>query len=405
MFPPLLSPRERLVWTVGFAAISALIVATGFTSTDADSLRYATISEVLATLPVARWVAPEWWGLSPDNPLTGYFLEHPAGLFWPPAALAWLGVPAAQAPYIFGVAAGLVALLLSAKLVGRLASREAGRASLVLLQIMPVAFVFRVRDNHEYPMLICLLAALIGLHGVSRSWKWGLWVIAGFTAGLLIKGVFVGFVLMGAALWIAVNPTRGSRARQVAVCVAALLVMALAAVGYDAWYARITGGPFWSAYWERQIGPMDVASPLGDFRAFAQHAGFYVGLLLFHPAPWSLALVWAAFRSRRRHSALGVRHWGAECRVPSARGLIFVLAFTAASVLLLSLASRFAERYAFSTTYLVAAAGSAVAYAWWPGLRGTLARLDARIPAFPAVVWMLLVGLRLLLGSWLPRIG
>jgi 4-amino-4-deoxy-L-arabinose transferase-like glycosyltransferase len=393
MLPPLLSPRERLVWTVGFVAISALIVATGFTSTDADSLRYATISEVLATLPAARWVAPEWWGLSPDNPLTGYFLEHPAGLFWAPAALAWLGVPAGQAPYIFGVAAGLVALLLSAKLVGRLASREAGRGSLVLLQVMPVAFVFRVRDNHEYPMLICLLAALIGLHGVSRSWMWGLWVIAGFTAGLLIKGVFVGFVLMGAALWIAVNPTSGSRARQVAVCVAALLVMALAAVGYDAWYARITGGPFWSAYWERQLGPMDVASPLGDFWAFAQHAGFYLGLLLFHPAPWSLALVWAALRGGRLPGAHEPR-----------RGLVYVLLFTAASVLLLSLASRFAERYAFSTTYLMAAAGSAVAYAWWPGLRDGLARAEARIPAFPALVWMLLVGLRLLLGPWLPRI-
>ena len=45
---------------------------------------------------------------------------------------------------------------------------------------MPLAFIFRIRDNHEYPMLVCLLAALAGLDGVSRSWAWIVLVIAAF---------------------------------------------------------------------------------------------------------------------------------------------------------------------------------------------------------------------------------
>jgi hypothetical protein len=263
----------------------------------------------------------------------------------------------------------------------------------VLLQIMPVAFVFRVRDNHEYPMLICLLVTLIGLHGVARSWTRGLWVILGFTAGLLVKGVFVAFVLMGAALWIAVNPTGGSRTRQIAACAAGMVVMVAAAVAYDAWYVRVTGGPFWAAYWARQLGPIDVATPLGDAWTFTQHVAFYIGRLLFHPAPWSLALLWAAWRGGRLPQSPEPR-----------RALVYVLLFTAASVLLLSPVSRLAERYAFSTTYLVAAAGTAVAWEWWAGVRRAVTQLDARIPALPVVVWVVLVGTRLVLGPWLPRI-
>ena len=247
MLAGVLSAHERLAWLAAFLLISALLAATKFTSVDADSVRYATISAKLSTLPVARWVAPEWWGITtPDGP-SGYFQEHPSGLFLIPAALGRLGVPAEQAPYIFGSAAGLVALILTASLIARLTSRDAGRASLILLQLMPVAFVFRIRDNHEYPMLVCLLMTLIGLDGVSRSWRWLLLVVLGFVCGLMIKGVFVVMVVIGAGWWILLNPTGGSRGRQMVACLTAAALTVLAALAYDAWYLRETGVAFWSA--------------------------------------------------------------------------------------------------------------------------------------------------------------
>jgi 4-amino-4-deoxy-L-arabinose transferase-like glycosyltransferase len=394
---PLLSPRERMAWLAGFLLIAALLVATRFQSDDADSVRYATISSVLSTQPVMRWIAPEWWGLSPDNPLTGYFQEHPAGLFFIPAFLGKIGIPRDQAPYIFGVGVGLVALLLTAQLIGRLSSREHGRAALVLLQIMPVAFVFRVRDNHEYPMLVCLLVTLFALDRLTRSWYWSGMVALGFTAAMLIKGVFVAPVMMGAALWIVVNPTRGSRTKQIIACAIAIAAMAITWRVYDFWYDRATGAPFWSAYWQRQMAPLEVASPFSQAWTFVQHIFFYVGRLLFHPAPWSLALVWAAFRRRIAPlvAPLGERERDA---------LRFVVLYTLLSVVLLSLASRFAERYIFSATYLVAAIGVVAACRYWPVVMRTLSRIEAAVPAFPVVVWVILVGSRLLLGDWLPRI-
>jgi hypothetical protein len=116
---------------------------------------------------------------------------------------------------------------------------------------------------------------------------------------------------------------------------------------------------------------------------------------MFHPAPWSLALVWGAWRRQRMPA--GDRREG--------RAFRFAIAFTATSVLLLSVASRFAERYTFSATYIIAAVGVVVAYRTWPALRIWLNRADATVPAFPAVVWFALLALRLAVGPWLPRIG
>jgi hypothetical protein len=140
---------------------------------------------------------------------------------------------------------------------------------------------------------------------------------------------------------------------------------------------------------------MRVASPLTEARVFGTHVGFYIVRLLFHPAPWSLALVWAAWRTPRVPAGT----------LRERRALQFAIAFTATSVLLLSAASRFAERYTFSATYIVAAAGVVAAYRTWPALRDWLNRADAGVPAFPAVVWFALLALRLAFGPWLPRIG
>jgi hypothetical protein len=260
---------------------------------------------------------------------------------------------------------------------------------------MPVAFVFRIRDNHEYPMLVCLLLSLIGLDGVSRSWRWLSLVILAFVGGLLIKGVFVVLILIGAAWWIVVNPLGSSRTRPLVAVGVALACMAAAGLAYDAWYVKETGSTFWSVYWKRQLAPMRVASPLTEARAFGTHIGFYILRLLYHPAPWSLALVAAVWRKQRLPA--GARR--------ERRGLQFAIAFTATSVLLLSVASRFAERYAFSATFIVAAVGVVVAYRTWPHLRTWLTRADAAVPAFPVIVWFALLALRLAFGPWLPRIG
>jgi 4-amino-4-deoxy-L-arabinose transferase-like glycosyltransferase len=400
---PLLSGRERAIWFSCFLAVSLALLLMKFSSTDGDSSLYATMASTLSATPVSRWLSPEWWGLWPEAGLTGLFLEHPAGVFLVPAALQRLGMPAEQGAYIVGVAAGLVSTLLLGMLTARVTSRAEGRAALVLLQVMPVAFIFRIRANHEYLMLVCLLAGLLGLDIVKRSW-WGLALVAfALAGGLIVKGFFVSLIALAMGLWTLLDPTRsaGSRVRQWIACAVAVAAMGATALAYDAIYLRATGVTFWAPYWARQIGPVTFASPLDNARTIVSHLGFYALRLLWHPAPWSLALLvagWAGWAGRRGTASTGL---GTQERM----SLWFVLAFTVLAVLLLSTPNRFAERYAFSATFLVGTAGVVAAWRVWPGVRRAIEALDSRIPALPAITWAVLIGLRLVLGRWLPHVG
>lgn len=399
MKSPILSRVDAIVWTASFVGVALLLIVTRFASDDPDSALYAALSARLAEGPVSRWIAPEWWG---HWDATGLFREHPAGVFLLPTALGWLGIPGAQAAYVVGVAAGLGSLLLLGVLVERVTSRTDARAALVLLQLMPVAFIFRIRANHEYPMLFCLLVTLVGLDNVRRSWRWLAVVALGLTFAVLVKGVFVVFILVAAGLWIVLNPTRaeGSVMRPLTACAVSLGVIAATAFAYDALYVRITGESFWAGYWARQLGPLTIATPLDGASTLLEHAVFYLSRLLWHPAPWSLALVIAAWRQRGR-----IRQWWTVTPERARRALVFALGFAAIAVALLSSSSRFAERYAFSATYTIAAAGAVVAFADWRWLRAAYMRLDAIVPALPALVWLALMLLRLGLGPYLPRIS
>ncbi len=403
----LLSPRESVFWAAAFVLVAALIVATHFSSTDPDSQLYASISGRLSEEPVSHWIAPEWWDFWPETHMTGLFREHPAGVFLVPVALSRLGIPGEQAAYIAGVGAGLASLLLIGVLIGRLASVADGRASLILLQLMPVAFLFRVRANHEYPMLVALLVTLVSVEGARRSWWWIAGIAFGLTLGLLVKGVFVVLVVLAAGLWILLNPTRlrGTVWRVIVACVAGAAITAGVAVLYDIAYVRATGETFWTAYWQRQLGPVTIATPLDNASTLAGHLGFYLTRLLWFPAPWSLALVagaWHVLRDRRGEKQPS--SW-ARLSPTSKRGLIFALGFAALAILLLSPSSRFAERYTFSAAYMIGAAGVVVALRTWPGLSRAVMAIDARVPALPAVVWLVLMLLRIVVGPWLPRIA
>ncbi len=175
-------------------------------------------------------------------------------------------------------------------------------------------------------------------------------------------------------------------------------MLAVAAL-YDWQYQRITGEVFWARYWERQLGPLTIATPVEGGSTLLQHAGFYVTRLLWHPAPWSLAVLGALFRHRR-----SARQAWRTLPVTARRGAIFALGFAAASIGVLAPASRFAERYVFSATYAVGALGAVIAYERWPRLRDALRRGDAAVPALPAMVWTALMIVRLVLGPILPRI-
>jgi 4-amino-4-deoxy-L-arabinose transferase-like glycosyltransferase len=385
--------QDRFVYLGGFLLAAVLIYATRFTSHDGDSALYAALAGHAADAPVGQWVAPRWWALWPGSTVDELFVEHPAGLFWLPAALGKLGLPAGPSSYVVGLGASLGVLLGLAALADRIAGRLAARATLLLVPWLPVAFIFRVRANHEYPMLGCLVLTLVALDRVRAAWPWLLAVSAALVAALLIKGVFALLVVGGGGLWLLTNPAADDRGRLrswIAYAVG-LGAMAVAARGYDVWYQAVTGHPFWHAYWQRQVGPMTFASPVEQAGVVVRHLRFYAEHVAWHSAPWGLALAVVGLRRIWRTPEAPLT--GAE-----RRGLVFLVAFVAASFIGLSVPSRVAERYTFSATFLLGTAGLLAALRTWPRLADWIGRADRAVPALPALLWTALVVGRLALG-------
>ena len=393
---PLIGRREPVLWAGALLVAWALLAVTGFTSRDPDSAFYAVMSARLANGPLAGVIAPEWGGLWNG---TGLWQEHPVGIYLLPIALAKLGYPADQAAYAVGIAMGLACLLLLARLA-RAAEPSAGRSALVLLQLVPAAFVFRVRANQEYPMLACLLVTLLALDGMRRSWKWTPAVAAALIAALLVKGVFVVLVLLAAGLWTLLNPRRepGSIGRPLGALVASLAAMAVTALIYDQLYLRAAGTVFWAGYWRRQLGPVADAAPGAGALPLVYHAFFYLAHLGWLSAPWGAALIVAALGWTTR--------WRDAWRAQPAtlRGAaLFALAFAGIAIVMLSPSGRFAERYLFSPFFVSAAVGLAVACHTWPAIPVTVAQIERRVPYLPIALWLLLIVGRLGLGPLLPR--
>ena len=399
----LIPRRDAVVWTGCFLIVAFLLVAFRFTSSDGDSDLYAGLSNRLAAEPLSRWVAPEWWGFWPEAEMTGLFREHPAGALIVPAALVRLGVPGPQAAYVVGIGAGLAALLLIGWLLSRVVPRDDARAALVLLQLMPVAFLFRIRANHEYLMLVGLLLTLVGLEKVRQSW-WAVVLVAGGMAGaLLVKGVFVVLTIAGALLWVLIDPAGVNRSRMrlmIAVLVGVLVTIAVG-TGYEFWFRAVTGEGYWVPYWHRQLGQVEVATPMGSgIAALTWNVFFYLNRLAWHAAPWSLALIALLWTTRDTW----VSRWQA-LRDQERRGLLFAMTYGVLLVFVLSPSSRVAERYIFSGTFAVAAAGVIVALRIWPRIAAWCHELDQRVPAAPALVWLALMIARLAIGPWMPRIS
>lgn len=392
-----LTRADLLVWIACWLAISTLLVVSRFTSADPDSALYAQISARLAEGPSDRWIAPEWWGFWDSE---GLFREHPAGVFFLPVLLGSIGLPVEQAAYVVGVGAGALCLVLAGILGARVTTAIDGRAAMLLLQIMPIAFIFRIRSNHEYLMLAALLGLLLALDGLKRHWAWASVAAFCLVAGLLVKGVFAIFLLMAAGLWIVFDPTPGAsaRGRQIVAMILAAAAAGAAAACYDAAYARATGETFWLPYWRRQMGQVEVLTIGSQALQLLIRIAFYIGVPIWHAAPWSLGLLLTAHRLRDRARASLARPWS-----PETRAVLAALSFLIVSIVVLSPASRYAERYIFAGTHVLALLGVLVTLRQWPGFRARLAALDAQVPFAAPLLWLALVLMRLGAGPFLPR--
>ena len=389
--------QQSVAWLAALAAAWLALAILGHRTRDPDSRLYAEMAARMAEAPAASWIAPDF---PPGWYMSGRFREHPVGLLVPAALLARIGYPPEQAAYALNALYQCATLVLVPLLAATLVSGFEARALAWLLQLLPIAFTYRVRANHEQALLLCLVLALVGTDWSRRHARFAVLTALGLVGMLLVKGIFAVFGPLLCALWLVASRRDPERAagtpRAWAGLGLAVAAMAVTALGYEWLYRSATGEPFWSFYVSRQLG---VATAGGTESAVLQKASnvlFYLGRLLWFAFPWSLALLFAA-----RRSWVSRKNDVARSRVSAnGRGFAAGAAFVALTVLLyvgvFSLFDRRADRYVFPAYYAVGAGGAVTALSLWPRFRSLAARLDR--PWIPAAFFWLAFVVHLLAG-------
>jgi hypothetical protein len=393
-------------WLIALAVAWTTLVLVRYESRDPDSALHVDIERDLASLPAARWIAPEWWGYWDSE---GLYREHPVGIFLPPVLLARLGYPAAQAGYAINALYQVLTILLIYQLAAVFLSPRDARALAWLLQLLPIAFTYRVRANHEQAVLLCLLVAIYATERARRSPAWG-WLQAAATAAmLLVKGMFAVLVPLVCGLWLILGHVwsghRGTGAQRtprstghggtearsdvsawlgLAGSVVVAVVLGLA---YESAYRHATGQSFLAEYLRRQLvlaaaqtGPWPVLQKL-------ENVAWYLGRIFWFALPWTIVLLVAAWHRWRGTSAelAACDRTGREWQ-----GLALTLAVAVFWVALFSLSDRRADRYIFPVYVLVGGAGAGLALCRSPRLRGWVARVEQLHPVEIAAVWLAL---------------
>ena len=346
--------------------------------------------------PVGRWIAPEWRGRWNAN---GPFREHPVGILVAPAAAIRLGVPAEQAAYIVNMLYQAAIILMIPLVAGIVVAGYEARALAWTLQLLPVAFAYRIRANQEHPVLLAFLAMLYATHRARTRPAWLLLTIAAFCFFVLVKGAFAMFALVGAALWLLIIPTPpgGSDRWAWLGLVLTVVAAALLVVGYESLYVRATGESFLDFYRTQRLGAsISLVDPRVVAHAIA-NVGFYAIRLLWFAAPWSLFAVAAAGAWIRFKTSRGMSMPFGDT---TERALEWALLVTAVYVAVLSPALVRAERFIFPIYFVIGAVGVVTAIRRLGAFSRFVRRTD-RYAWLPAAVWV--VTFLLSLGSRVSR--
>jgi 4-amino-4-deoxy-L-arabinose transferase-like glycosyltransferase len=387
-----------LAWGGVLVVAAVLLIVVNVRAADSDSGLHIGFVERLNTLPVSRWIAPEWWGLWGFE---GLYREHPIGILIPPLILAKLGFPASQAPFLANAIYQVLSLVIIQNVAATVVPAVKARALSWMLQLIPIAFTYRIRANHEQAVLLLFFVALWSIEKSRKDARWISLLVFSTTAAVLVKGVFAAWLFMGCALWLLIirndryarpidrfrDRVRLDRRAWIGLAISFAAVLGVIA-GYEFLYRQATHESFLAVYVSRQIGAAAVAKGSSYPAQKLSNLIFYGGRLLWFAFPGSLAVLAAIWKRSRREP------------VPerTRQAFVFSVGISLLYVVLFSLSDRHADRYIFPAYYLFAACGMILAANQLAWLHRIIERWDRHQQVFTPLLWLILFCLNLASG-------
>jgi hypothetical protein len=389
---------EWLVWGSVLAVAAVLLIVVNVRALDSDSSLHIGLVERLNTLPVSRWIAPEWWGLWGFQ---GLYREHPIGILIPPLILSKLGFPASQAPFLANALYQVLSLVIIQNIAATVVPAVEARSLSWMLQLIPIAFTYRIRANHEQAVLLLFFVALWSIEKSRKDARWISLLVFSTTAAVLVKGVFAAWLFIGCAAWLLIvrnkdnaqprerfrNRLRLDLRAWAGLAISFVAVLGVVA-GYEFLYRQTAHESFLAVYFARQIGAAAVARGPSYVIQKLFSLAFYGGRLLWFAFPGSLAVLVAIWK-RCRREPLSER---------TRQAFVFSVGVSMLYVLLFSLSDRHADRYIFPAYYLFASCGMIWATHQSAWLHRIIERWDRHHQVLTPLLWLTLFCLNLASG-------
>jgi 4-amino-4-deoxy-L-arabinose transferase-like glycosyltransferase len=337
--------RITIHWLFVFIIASILLSIGQFKSTSNDSNYYTDLVIRYHDKPLSVALTPKWgentWGFNK----TAYMQDQMPGQLMLGIALTKIGVPPTQALHILEMGLQILSVFILVQIVTYFTHSKIGLVLLYTLLLIPLAFSYNIRANHESGILFFSVLSLYAGLRLSSEFKWKLISVFSIFGLMWIKGPFLlfGFILTSLGFFI------GKQSRKIHHLILTFLMafIVCGASGYlfENFYRNITNESFFKSFYDIQITQRTFFAHQNRsfFLQKFWNFQYYLWHYLVYSMPWSLMCILYVVKNFRRDTFRFMKGPLSKCLLSSA--LIFLIIFT--------FSDRSASRYAFPGYYLM----------------------------------------------------
>ena len=355
--------RDVLIWISVVTIFAIVLSKVDYRARENDSRLYTKFLQQISQRPFSKIVEVHWVKSHYMDRTSPYVRDHLIGQFIVPYAMVKLGIDASNALYLFNTIIQIGWLYLLFYLV-RLFTGSSHEDLLLWGMLLPPAWVYALRANHEQPLLFCTLLAIVAGVKLGDNWRWIGLVIVSVLWAFLIKGFGFMMVPIAFGTTFIINHFKMTTefwSKLIISIVLVTLSLGLCAYGYEQWFYSLTGESFFEAYWRIQIVGRSLDGNTG-FNVLGKlyNSYYYFSRILAYSAPWSLMFLGIVFWKRAEFALW----WTSNSKLVLSFSIYIII-----NILIFSLIDRKASRYLFPAYFLAYALFASSVLFWKPKWR------------------------------------